>query len=261
MTTQHSPASGYRERNSTADRALTILGLFTEDHTLVSAMEITEALGVARSTAYRYAQSLIGAGFLEEVPGHGFQLGHRILELALIARRSQGYSEVALPHMREIVAQFRHTAVLARLSGASVVCLEQETCADSHVRISYERGEVVDLNTGATAVMLLAQLKEEQARRLLESRPVSQHSAHTPASTAAILTNVRAARRDGYIVGHGTLDPRAVGIAVPVRSTRAPLTLAVVAVGPLSAREANTIVAALKRSAAAIGERLELLEG
>ena len=68
-------SSGYRERNSTADRALVILGLFTEDRLQISANDVAEALGSARSTAYRYLQTLVAASFLEEAPGGGFRLG------------------------------------------------------------------------------------------------------------------------------------------------------------------------------------------
>jgi Fic family protein len=58
--------SGYRERNSTADKALDILGMFTESRPTVGAAEVAEQLQVARSTAYRYVQSLVNSGFLEE---------------------------------------------------------------------------------------------------------------------------------------------------------------------------------------------------
>lgn len=90
-------ASQYRERNSTADRALDILGLFCDTRLCLSAQEVAQALGTARSTAYRYVQSLVGAGFLEEAPAGGFRLGPRVLELGRLARRSYGLSDVALP--------------------------------------------------------------------------------------------------------------------------------------------------------------------
>lgn len=64
--------SGYRERNSTADRALIILGMFTDDRLQISANDVAEALGSARSTAYRYLQTLVGASFLEEAPNGAF---------------------------------------------------------------------------------------------------------------------------------------------------------------------------------------------
>src|ERR1035437_7614259 len=96
--------SKYRERNSTADRALDILGMFDEHRPTIGAAEVADQLGVARSTAYRYVQSLGQSGFLEEAETGRFRLGRRILELALLARRGLGLAEVARPVMRRLSA-------------------------------------------------------------------------------------------------------------------------------------------------------------
>jgi DNA-binding IclR family transcriptional regulator len=45
-----------------------------EDKLIWSGAEIADEIGVARSTGYRYLQSLGNAGFVQEAPG-GFQLG------------------------------------------------------------------------------------------------------------------------------------------------------------------------------------------
>ena len=65
MSGQSGSASTYRERNSTADRALDILVMFTDQQPTVTGPLVADQLGVSRSTAYRYLQSLVGARFLE----------------------------------------------------------------------------------------------------------------------------------------------------------------------------------------------------
>ncbi|WP_226966643.1 helix-turn-helix domain-containing protein [Streptomyces phaeolivaceus] len=52
-----SPA--YRDRNSTADRALDILTMFDDTGLVFSGTAVAERPGAARSTAYRYLQSLV----------------------------------------------------------------------------------------------------------------------------------------------------------------------------------------------------------
>src|ERR1700739_532918 len=83
------PASGYRDHNSTADRALDILLLFNEKKLVWTGAEVADQIGVARSPGYRYMQSLVNAGFVEEAPV-GFRLGPRIFELARLARAGMG---------------------------------------------------------------------------------------------------------------------------------------------------------------------------
>jgi DNA-binding IclR family transcriptional regulator len=70
-------AGGYRDRNTTADRALDILQLFSDDRLVWSGAQIAEEIGVARSTGYRYLKGLVGSGFLEECDG-GFRLGPQV---------------------------------------------------------------------------------------------------------------------------------------------------------------------------------------
>jgi DNA-binding IclR family transcriptional regulator len=113
---------------------------------VLSGAEISERLGVARSTGYRYLQSLVGSGFIEECRG-GFQLGPRLFELARLARRGIGLSEIARPVMRELAAQAGESVLLTRRSGAAVVCLEMEE-ATHPIRLSYERGHILPINAG-----------------------------------------------------------------------------------------------------------------
>src|SRR5690348_17352593 len=100
--------------------------MFTEHRLAISAVEVAEELSVARSTAYRYLQSLVGSGFLEESDAGRFRLGRRIMELARLARRGTGLSEVARPVMRRLAAATGETILLTRLAGTTVICLERE---------------------------------------------------------------------------------------------------------------------------------------
>ena len=128
-----------------------VLTLFSDTKSAVAATEVAEHLGVTRSTAYRYLQTLVGSGFLQEHPGSGFRLGVRVLELARIARRGQGLSDLALPVMRALAGDFQQTVLLTRHIGSAVVCLEREESPGQYVRLSYERGSQFSMNAGAHA--------------------------------------------------------------------------------------------------------------
>ncbi|MEU2289094.1 IclR family transcriptional regulator [Streptomyces sp. NPDC013178] len=210
------PAGHYRERNSTADRALDILGLYSDNKLSVSAQEVATALGTARSTAYRYLQSLVGSGFLEEDPGGGFRLGLRVLELARLARRGYGLSEIALPVMKDLCAEVGETVLLTRRAGGAAICVER--CESDHpVRISYERGSVLPVNAGASALALLAWLPEGECRGLLEGQRLQRFTARTLTDVDALMTRLAEIRSAGHCVSRGELDVDILGIAAPVR--------------------------------------------
>lgn len=214
---EESKGSGYRERNSTADRTLDVLGMFSDSRLRISATDLAAELGVARSTAYRYLQTLTAEGFIEEDPSGGFRLGLRILELARLARRSYGLTEVAAPILRELAEATHETALLTRRSGDRVVCLDKIDDETHQLRLTYERGSVLPLNSGASAWILLAWEEPEAARRAISDGRLVAHTAASLTEPGAILTRLAQIREQGYAISRGELDPDTIGIAAPIR--------------------------------------------
>jgi DNA-binding IclR family transcriptional regulator len=210
--------AGYRGRNSTADRALDILLLFRDDLLLLSAQRVAEHLGVARSTAYRYLQSLTAMGFLEENDGgSGFRIGPRVLDLARLARKGIGLSDLALPVMRELVDVTGHAALLTRRAGDSVVCLERVE-APTAIRLSYERGQILPVNAGAAAQALLAWAPAAELEEIL-SRPLARFTEATLTDPEALRMRLAEIRAQGIAIGRGELDADVLGIAAPVHGS------------------------------------------
>jgi len=210
--------STYRERNSTADKALDILMMFDDQHLTLSAVDVARQLGVARSTAYRYLQSLVGTQFLEEADGGGYRLGRRVLELARLARRGLGLSEAARPVMKRLAAEVGETVLLTRLAGTMVICLEREDAASGAVRISYERGEILPINAGASAYVLLAWLPGQQIDSVLNGVRFHAFTDRTITTKRDLLRRLAQTREHGFADSRGELDRDVVGVAAPVRN-------------------------------------------
>lgn len=215
--TQETPkSSAYRERNSTADKALDILGLFTPERLTVSAAEVAKELSVARSTAYRYLLTLGSAGYLEENPSGGFRLGLKVFELARLARASYGLTQLALPPMHVLAQGTEETVLLTRRSGNRVVCLEKEEPTDHRMRVSYERGSAMPLNAGASAWVLLAWEDPESVARLLAENRLEKFTDSTVVNANKVQDRLADIRTQGYAISRGELDPDAIGIAAPI---------------------------------------------
>lgn len=214
---EHAESSSYRERNSTADRALNILMLFTAAKPVWTSNDIAAAIGVARSTSYRYLQSLTTTGFIEEAAG-GFRLGPRIFDLARLARAGIGLSEIALPVMRTLSAQVNETVLLTRRSGRSVVCLDLVE-AQHAVRLTYDRGHVLPINAGASAEVLLAWADPDEVTAVLEQAPLDRFTAKTLTDPTAIHARLAQIRKRGVAISQGELDEHIVGVAAPIRDS------------------------------------------
>jgi DNA-binding IclR family transcriptional regulator len=222
-----------------------------------SGAEISEELGVARSTGYRYLSSLAQSGFIEEGYG-GFQLGPRIFQLARVARRRIGLSEVALPVMRDLAKEVDETVLLTRRSGSAVVCLERVEAARA-IRLSYERGHVLPLNAGAAAEALLAWMPPEEVAHLFREAPLKRFTPQTLVDVAALEVRLKQIRTAGYALSRGELDPDVLGIAAPIRGhddiVRAAVSIAAVA-SRISAKQEKVATAAVLESAARITKRV-----
>ena len=256
--------SGYRDRNSTADRALDILLLFNDAKLVWTGAEIADEIGVARSTGYRYLQSLVNAGFIEEAAASaGFRLGPRIFELARLARAGTNLADVALPEMRALAATVNETVLLTRRSGRFVVCLDLVEAAHA-VRRSYERGHVLPINAGAAAEVLLAWSPPDEVSAILTAAPLERFTAKTLTDPAQLQTRLAQIRSEGVAVSQGELDEQILGVAAPIQDTKQAV-VAAVSVAALASRvpksELKSIKLAVKRSAAAISEQLTLIDG
>ncbi|MHA4854266.1 IclR family transcriptional regulator [Rhodococcus sp. MSC1_016] len=253
--------SGYRDRNSTADRALDVLLLFRDDKLVWTATEIADGIGVARSTGYRYLQSLVNSGFIEE-SANGFRLGPRIFMLAQLARASSSLSDIALPAMKSLAEKFGETVLLTRRSGRSVVCIDLVESAHA-VRLSYERGHVLPINAGAAAEALLAWAPQGEVTELLAAAPLERFTAKTITDPTELQKRLAQIRKEGVAVSHGELDDEILGVAAPIYDAKgaviAALSIAAVA-SRIPSRELKSVKTAVRSAAAGVSEQLAAVD-
>ncbi|MEE4495257.1 IclR family transcriptional regulator [Streptomyces sp. BE230] len=247
----------YRERNATADRALDILLLFSDERPALSGAQVALHLGVARSTAYRYLQSLLAAGLVEGGPA-GYRIGPRVLGLARLARKAIGLEGAARPVMRRLSDELCETVLLTRRSGSMVVCLDRVE-HDPPVRLSYERGHILPVNAGAPALALLAWSGQEEIRSVLGHRPLTKLTRRTLTDPDQLVARLRRIRVRGVAVTREELDKDVVGVAAPVFGTDGEVRAAVsvaVPVSRLTADRLTEVERRVRRAAAEIAGRL-----
>ncbi|HLY30050.1 MAG TPA: IclR family transcriptional regulator [Ktedonobacterales bacterium] len=214
LSTRDIPSS--RGRNATADRAIDVLLLFSEQQPMLSAEEIAERLGMSRSTTYRYLQGLRAYGLIEESEINGrFRLGSVVVRLARVARKGLGLPELALPAMRMLTATTGETSLLTRRVGEQVICIERVESA-LPVRLSYERGHVLPLHAGASAKALLAFLPEQEIEALIGAIPKTRYTENTVTDPDQLRQQLARIRNQGYSITNGEVDSGVRGIAAPI---------------------------------------------
>lgn len=209
-----------KHSSSTPDRALQILLLFNEQRPVLTAHEVTAALGLSRSTVYRYLQRLGDLGLVDRGDGATtFRIGPRILDLARVARKGADLSEIdsiALPIMRRLAADAGETVLLCRRIGGHVVCLERVE-SPRPIRITYERGQVLATHADASAKVLLAWADNRDIDSLLLAGNLQRFTDATLVDPVRLRQDLTATREAGYAISRGEKDEGVLGVAAPVQ--------------------------------------------
>ncbi len=195
-------------------KAARILGAL-EDAPWLGASELATHIGVDRSTTHRLAHAMVDLGWLRQDPQtRRYRLGLRLWELGARAVADLEVRSVALPRMRDVVAQTGESCDLAVLDGADIVYIEKVD-GTREVRAYTWIGQRVPAHAVAMGKVLLSFLTPDERRRRLPD-PLPRYTDLTVASFAELEARCADVARLGYAVNLGERNPEAGGLAVPV---------------------------------------------
>jgi DNA-binding IclR family transcriptional regulator len=187
-----------------AERILAILDVFSETRPEWTPDEMMAELGYSRPTMYRYLKSLREAGFLLSVPGGGFTLGPRFVEMDFLMRRSDPLIWHGHALIEALVSAYPCSALLVRWYGGKLLCVDS-ACSVANPVTSYPRGRPMPLSKGAISRAIMANLPRKRLEALMDGQDM-----------AALGEALRKVRRDGVAEAHGEVTPGVIGVASPV---------------------------------------------
>lgn len=214
----------------TLDRGLQALALIAQTPHGLTIAELAEALKVHRAIVYRLVSTLEGHRLVARAPGGQICLGVGVVALAAQFEPHLGLR--AQPLLHRLARATRATAFISAAQGSECVVLMVAEPEEGLLRVAYRVGSRHPLSRGAAGIAILAGRPE---------RPDDPEE-------------VRQARRDGFSVTRGQLQPGAVGVASPIRLPAHlrrgfEASIGVVAIGELDLDRAAVEV---RKSAAAI---------
>ena len=101
-------------------RGLAVIRAFDADDPALTLSDVAKATGLAPATARRFVLTLVELGYMR-AEGRLFRLSPRVLELGRPYLSSLTLPEIALPHLRDFVADVRESSSLAILDGSDIV--------------------------------------------------------------------------------------------------------------------------------------------
>ncbi len=197
------------------ERGIDILFSFSKERPTQTVEEIAQAIGVPRSSVYRFLLSLKQAGLVEQEPHTGrYMLGLKLLELGEIVHGRLELERIAVPLIKELAQSCGETVELIVPVDDHGMCIYAEE-SSYPLRVAPGKGQMLPLYAGASEQVLLAWMPEEVQNRVC-SGPLLPLTPNTICDPQGLRERLVTIRRQGYVVTCGEVYLGSVGIAAPV---------------------------------------------
>jgi len=229
------------------ERAFEVLELLASAGGSIGVSALAESAGLPLPTIHRLIRTLVGAGYVRQLPSRQYALGPKLIRLGESATQLIG--AWSRPYLSELVKATGETANMAVLDGTKAVYVAQVPSAHS-MRMFTEVGRGVYPHCTGVGKALLTQLPDEAVRGIVARTGLPAQTANTHTDVEALLADLTLSRHRGYAIDEGEQEVGVRCFSVPV--PEAPTLTAISVSGPaarVTKESADHIVPLLKRVA------------
>ncbi|MGA2546239.1 MAG: IclR family transcriptional regulator [Rectinemataceae bacterium] len=242
------------------ERALSLLGRIA-DHPeqKYSLTELTEFLGIDKSSVFRLLSTLMKYGLVRQEEGKkGYQLGFGIYSLAAALRDQLKLTELASPALKRLALSTKENAHLAVRSGARAVFIDRER-ATKTIAANTSIGDSEDLHCTAVGKCLICGLSRSELERLFEDSPLARYTERTICDLDGLAEELATVRERGYALDWEENERHVVCMAAPIYNFERGVEASIGVSGPRDRMEAQLEVFAAE--VLATGRELSVLLG
>lgn len=213
-------------------RAVSILRTFAIDTPELGVTEISNRVGLHKSTTFRLLSTLISEGLVSQNPETGrYRLGVGLVELAGRVLVHTDVRQVSRRHLRSLAEQVGETVNLAVLDGNESVNLEQSVPRGRLVANHGWVGRRTPVHATSTGKILLAWLGSDSMTDLL-ANPLEVYTPNTITDVVTLQAELDSVREAGYAVGHEEYEVGLNAVAAPIRDHNGQVIAALSVSGP-----------------------------
>ncbi len=218
----------------TIDRLVRIIDSFSPSRLSWTLTDLSEHLGLPKSTLHRFLCSLDAHGILrQDEESKQWHLGYRLFVWGHLAEQSTALHQIVKPVMRELVAQTGETALLTVYQPREVICVEKVESSHS-VRLALDVGTRRPPHAGASSKVLMAYLPDEEIENIVRDRGLPRLCANTITDEGELEAELDRIREQGYAQSIEETDQGAWGVATPIRDWDGEVIAAIGLAGPSS---------------------------
>jgi DNA-binding IclR family transcriptional regulator len=220
------------QRLSSVATAVRLLKTFSEGEAEIGVTTLSKRLGVAKSTVYRLASTLVAEGMLEQNRENDkYRLGLALFGLGALVRQRMNVSTEARPHIFALREATNETVHLAVPEGAQIIYVYDLESTQA-IRQRANLGERKPAFCSAEGRAMLAFADPEQVEAAIAAGLVARtpRTDVNPRNLARALEQVRA---QGYAMEDEQSEMGMRSLAAPIRDAEGRVVAAVGIAGPM----------------------------
>jgi len=216
-------APGAVALSQSLERGLLILSTFTSADAapVLGIADLARAVGLNRSTTYRYVATLAKLGYVQQDPeSRKYSLGPRVIDLGFAALSSMEVTRVAARHLQALSDETGYAASMAVLDGPDIVYVERcrsRRTAGVAVDLNLHVGSRLPAYCTSMGKVLLAHREPAALRTLLDRTDLARRGPKTITVREQLMSALAKVRQRGIAVSDEELAPGLRSLAAPVR--------------------------------------------
>ncbi len=200
------------------DRGLFILETVAGSADPVPLGQLTDLMGIDRSSVFRLANTLKRRGFLANPNGRkDYVLGPSIWRLSRKYDWSRTLITLCHERLKMLAIKTGETAHLAVKEGKQALFIDHHASTNQIIVVSGQTGELMPLYCTAHGKALLADFGLNELRTLYGSTPLQQHTSRTITSLEQLAKACAKIRADGFAIDDVEFQEGVRCLAAPIR--------------------------------------------
>ena len=241
------------------ERAADILELFLEDEPELSVKDISQKLGLSKSTAHGLIKTLEHRGYLQQNPYDlKYKLGLRLFELGHYIANQLDIGQIARPFIKELVDELKETVHLVVRQQDELVYVEKEEGPQT-LRIYSHVGKRAPMHCTGVGKAILAYQDEEEIDRILSTVPLQAFTKNTITDKDKNQEQLQTIRESGYSIEDEEIELGLTCIGAPIFNHNGNVTASLSCATPkmrLTDERLPEVIAGVKKTAAKISGSL-----
>jgi IclR family pca regulon transcriptional regulator len=198
-------------------RGLRILDAFTEQTPSLSLTEISSAVGLDKSTVFRFVYTCEKLGYLLRDPEtKRYRPGLKVLRLGFAALSSLGLPQIAQPYLRALSRLAGETTNMTILDGREIVYVARNA-TQQIITINLQLGSRLPAYCTSMGKAQLIEKPLDELSDLLGHGPYPAMGPNTITSLDALVAELEKVREQGHAINDEELVAGLRSVAAPIR--------------------------------------------